>query len=265
MPHGGWHRPSEQVQRFIDGLSPSRQLLLSTRGVLGLKLSIPAPPVGDTFEWLYGCTNDIMADATWYIDGSLFDGNCGMSTCRATGFGVVVASPNNDLIAYGRGIPPCWVKDAAGAEAWAFAMILRMCPELPHTATDCLNIVSTLSRDRGKATAASSPLARIWVAAFSILDDFGCTAEDLAKVKWIPAHTGQGSIGQVVASDSKPLTALQWRANRLADLLAKSAARPHRLPLDARKTLKIAREALEYSLAKLGAVTHAANNCKAAV
>eukprot|EP00973_Karenia_brevis_P028065 3864534-Karenia_brevis.AAC.1 len=64
MPHGGWPRPSEQVQRFIDGLSPSRQLLLSTRGALGLKLSIPTPPVGDTFEWLYGCTNDIMADAT---------------------------------------------------------------------------------------------------------------------------------------------------------------------------------------------------------
>jgi len=78
----------------------------------------------------------------------------------------------------------------------------------------------------------------------------------------MPAHTTQGSIGRLVASDGKPITAVQWRANRLVDMLAKSAARPYRLPAAAGKILDTAAEAVEFSLAKLAAVTYAANHCK---
>jgi hypothetical protein len=233
-------------------------MLLSTRGLLGLKLTVPIPPNGDTFEWMHGCSDHVSPDATWYIDGSLFDGTRSFSSGRAVGFGVVVVSSQNDLLAYGRGVPPCWVKDAAGAEAWAFAAILRMCPELPSTMTDCYNVLRAISDGRGKMMAASSPLARVWMTAFNILDDYG--AYELDKVTWMPAHNGQGSIGRVFASNGKPLTAVQWRANRLVDLLAKSAARPRRLPREARKLVETAAAALEYSLAKLGAVTHAANH-----
>ena len=56
-----------------------------------------------------------------------------------------------------------------------------------------------------------------------------------------------------------------WRANRLVDLLAKSAARPLRVHSKVRKLIQTASHALEYSLAKLGVVTHAANNFETTV
>ena len=262
MPHDGWLRPPAHVQKFIDELSPNRRLLLTTRGLLSLRLSTPKPPDGDTFEWLHSSTADIPLDATWFIDGSMFDGIHDFGIRRRTGFAIVIVSAQHDLLACGRGMPPNWVKDAAGAEAWAFAVMLRMCPTVPRTTTDCLNIVKTIAGGRGKATAASSPLARIWATAFDILDDMECTAEDFEKVAWMPAHRGQDTIGQVVASEGRILTALEWWANRLVDALAKSAASPHRLAPEVRKLVETAAEALEYSLAKLGAVTYAANHYK---
>ena len=57
--------------------------------------------VGDTFEWLHGRLEDVMPDATWYIDGSLFDGDRDLGARQVTGFGVVVVSKQNDLVAYG--------------------------------------------------------------------------------------------------------------------------------------------------------------------
>ena len=48
-----------------------------------------------------------------------------------------------------------------------------------------------------------------------------------------------------------------WEANRLVDLLAKSAAWPSRVHSKVRKLIQTASLTLEYSLAKLGAVTYA--------
>ena len=52
---------------------------------------------------------------------------------------------------------------------------------------------------------------------------------ELQCLRWMPAHTAEGSIGRVTTSDGTMLTALEWRANRLVDALAKSAAVPNRL------------------------------------
>jgi hypothetical protein len=130
---------------------------------------------------------------------------------------------------------------------------------VPHTVTDCLNVVHAVDGGRHRSTSAKSPLARIWTAAFDILDDVGC---DSGRVKWMPSHGGQGSIGAATTSDGSPLTAVQWRANRLVDLLAKSAARPARLSVKTRLLIAAAAEAVEFSLAQLGAVTHAANHLR---
>ena len=107
---------------------------------------------------------------------------------------------------------------------------------------------------------ASSLLARIWVMVFQKLDDQDCDTGKLECLRWMPAHGAQSSIGRVLKSDGKPVSPVEWRANRLVDLLAKSAVVPHRLPVSARILIDTAAEALEYSLAKLGAVTYAANN-----
>ncbi len=97
---------------------------------------------------------------------------------RRTGFAVVVVSRSGDLLAYGRGIPPDWVRDAAGAEAWAFAVILQLCPTLPEATTDCLNIVNTVAEGKGRATSAKSTLARIWCQAFHCMDERAYEKDD---------------------------------------------------------------------------------------
>jgi hypothetical protein len=257
LPHAGWPLPSDKVAAFISKLSPDRQRLLKTRGLLTLAITAPAAGEGDTFQWLFGDTCCIDHDATWFIDGSLFDGTRYLGIGHAVGFGVVVLDRRNSLVAYGRGVPPAWVKDAAGAEAWAFTAILRLGPAVPRTVTDCLNVVSAVIGGRGRATSAKSPLARIWGPAFDILDDIGFVGDEL---QWMPAHGGQSSIGVATTSHGSTLTAAQWRANRLVDLLAKSAARPGRLSVKTRLLIAAAAEAVEYSLARLGAVTHAANH-----
>ena len=43
-------------------------------------------------------------------------------------------------------------------------------------------------------------------------------------VVWMPAHTAAGAIGSACDSKGRRVTALMWRANRLADGLAKQAA-----------------------------------------
>ena len=41
-PYGGWPRPTEAVQTFLDKISPERKELLTTRGLLGLAEGLPA-------------------------------------------------------------------------------------------------------------------------------------------------------------------------------------------------------------------------------
>ena len=89
-----------------------------------------------------------------YIDGSVYEG---MRTfAKHTGFAVVVASCSGDLIAYGNGIPPQRVQDAAGAEAWAFVVVLRDNPVVPDTTTDCLGILTAIRAGKAVATAAAA-------------------------------------------------------------------------------------------------------------
>ena len=81
----------------------------------------------------------------------------------------------------------------------------------------------------------------------------------------MPAHGAQCSIGRALMSNRVPISPIHWRANRLVDLLAKSVARPWRIKEDDRATIKDAEDTIAYSLAFLGAVTHAANHHKASV
>ena len=68
------------------------------------------------------------------------------------------------------------------------------------------------------------------------------------------------AIGEVKLSNGQRLTAVEWRANRLADALAKQAALTRKAPVAVIQTLKSARAAVRHSAALLGQVTHAANN-----
>ena len=73
--------------------------------------------------------------------------------------------------------------------------------------------------------------------------------------------TAQASpIGTATDSRGRPITATMWRANRLVDLLAKSAAIPHRLPQWATRKVADAGKLFTHHAARLGLATHLANN-----
>ena len=77
---------------------------------------------------------------------------------------------------------------------------------------------------------------------------------------WMPAHLSLAEVGEAKLSDGVRLTTVDWRANRLADALAKAAAR-RRLPYRGIDSLlAVAAKAARHAARLLGRVTHSANN-----
>ena len=86
------------------------------------------------------------------VDGSLQGG--ARRFAPSIGIGIAVIQ-NDAAVAYGRGTPPIWIGDAAGADAWAFYEVVRKAEFPPFIITDCLGIVQTLHRRRRLPLAAS--------------------------------------------------------------------------------------------------------------
>jgi hypothetical protein len=172
----------------------------------------------------------------------------------------VIVSANGTLIAYGNGNAPDWITDAAGAESWAFYISVSMCMSCPHVITDCMNILTMLELGPELATSANRALARVWNLIFPAID--GEPYETLAnqKVVWMPSHRTTASIGCIMKSNGKFITALDWRANRLVDKLAKLGAQQHCVPDLAIDTFNAASAAAEYCAALVGTVTFKANH-----
>ena len=161
-----------------------------------------------------------------FIDGSLFDES--RRWARRTGFGIFVVSFEGSLLAFGKGTPPQWVHDSAGAELWSFYVVTSMSLFLPHVVTDCKGIGDGLSGSPSYVTGPKRALARVWQMVVHALDGNFASATDL--VTWMPAHGPASSIGHAKDSRGRLVDAIMWRANRLVDLLAKSATAEHRLP-----------------------------------
>jgi hypothetical protein len=141
---------------------------------------------------------------------------------RRTGFAVVIVGSQGNLVGFGHGRPPHWITSAAGAEAWAFSFVVSSNPAVPRTITDCMEVCNALRGGRGAATAGNKRLARVWGRTFNALEDF--TQEDAQQLIWMPAHGSAGTVGVARKSDESRVTLIDWRANRLVDALAKSAA-----------------------------------------
>jgi len=104
------------------------------------------------------------------------------------------------------------------------------------------------------------PLARLWRLIFAALDGAAPAGSLHKTFVWLPAHRSRQAVGQVLRSDGQFLSLVDWRANRLVDLLAKAAAGRHRVPKSTMKLLADAAATVSYAAALLGVVTHAANN-----
>jgi len=263
LPTGGWPQPPQAAALARRNLSVARERLLETRGLLTVRVPAPVARHDGCFEWLLmpDLNNPAVDEATWYFDGSMLDGK--VDLLRATGFGITVTSPAGDLLGTARGNPPQWCSTAAAAEAWALLEVLRQTHTPPKMRTDCLSLVKTAKLGAEAATAPSRQLARIWVCVANILDGDLTALERTNLLVWQPAHQTVQAIGQRHGSDGKKITTIDWRANRLADALAKQAAEQVRATKEARDLVQSCREAVRHAACGLGQVTFAANNHKA--
>ena len=132
------------------------------------------------------------------VVGSLLNGQ--FQEIATTGSAVVGTNSEGGLVAWGKGVPPRWIKDAAGAEAWALAKVLSFCPVPPNVFTDCQALSheaqSTPQRMRGPNKA----LARVLKFVLDSLDGNLAPIADASRLVWIPAHQATGAIGNRVRS-----------------------------------------------------------------
>lgn len=260
MPEGGWPSHPTKGDLAVKRISATRQTHLRHHGILVLRL--PAPPINisGSFEWLRQ-PNEALAceqEVCWHFDGSMLNGK--WKPYRSTGFGLVVTGADGQLLAYGRGQPPHWCKTAAAAETWALCNVVTKAPFVPSMRTDCLSLITTAAAGFHRATEPRKLLARIWILIGIALDGDIQQLGDSSTLVWVPAHTSPSSIGEAKRSDGARLTHIDWRANRLADGLAKQAAAMTQPPPAVLRLLVSAFEAVRHAAKSLATVTYAANN-----
>ncbi len=139
-------------------------------------------------------------------------------------------------------------------------MALASAPVPPKMRTDCKALLAILAGGIERATSPGRVLARVWTRIGHALDGDTSQLADRQLLVWMPAHQSTRAIGTSRGSDGRLLSALDWRANRLVDGLAKLVAL-RRLPSGSTvATLRSAKLAARHAAQKLGQVTHAANN-----
>ena len=218
--------PPKEAQFAHTKFNDDRLQLLQLRAVAVVKVPAPKPRTVGSFCWLvdpFLADHDQLHNATWYTDGSMLMGK--WAPLRCTGFGVVVVSQCGALLGYGYGSPPSRITTAAAAELWAVDFVLALNPCAPMIKTDCMSIITAARRGTECVTDASRPLARLWRSiADSLDDDVGALVEQGA-LTWIPAHLTIRAVGERKLPNGQRLTMVDWRANRLVDILAKAGAK----------------------------------------
>ncbi len=94
------------------------------------------------------------------------------------------------------------------------------------------------------------------------IEDASSVNNDIVRM---PAHGPAQSIGKKLKSNGHPVNAIDWRANRLVDFLARLAACTDKVPEGATKLYRQVFGAAECFAASLGAVTFAANHYRTEV
>ena len=250
-PAGGWPKPHNGGQKFIDQMNPKARTVLQDTG-LGIVRLKPREDTLEEIRWHMELQDGIdHNDVTWYVDGSLLDGPRGLTA--ATGAGFVGVSMEGRLLAFGEATPPCWITTIPGVEAWVLQVILSATYAQRAIVTDCLGNVNTLARGKEYATGAGRVLARVWRPIVL------AAGERSVNLIWMPAHTTVAAVGSRRRSDGRTLSPVDHRANALADTLAKMAAELTRVPRFVMDEIANAEEAFEHAMALLGVVTRVAN------
>jgi len=196
-----------------------------------------------------------MLEGTAYSDGSFLDGPI-VELARG-GWAFAVLNDDGVTVASAYGVPPAWIKDIGGAEAWGVLQAgLRAVPGMLKYKIDCQPCVRMVHGGAVEATTANRPLARVNALVMSVLED--TPAE---RVVWMPAHKAKQAAGQFRCGDGTLLTAMDIEGNAEADKLAKMAVKFHRVAAaEVKHWEEICKHTLE--LAKwVARATWAASNC----
>ena len=138
VPAGGWHDPPPAAGRLLEALTVDRSTLLATRGLLVVKVRVPRIIKTESLQWIWPMPDDAHGDVVWFIDGSMFDETKRFG--RSISFAIVATSAEGRVIAIANGSPPEHIADAAGAELWAFYMVLGLSPCAPKVVFVCKGI-----------------------------------------------------------------------------------------------------------------------------
>ena len=207
--------------------------------------------------------------AVWYIDGSALEAD--IPQVMAVGFAAVLVDANDgQLLAFAYGVPPSWVNSSAAAEGWALYAVLATILQIANLigrvryagiVTDCKSLLFEIARGKAKCIHHTRVMARLWRLIFRVLDSEETAPPELldALVR-MPAHKTLANVSLHIKSNGTHMTALDWRANRLADGGAKFAAEGGRLSPYMRRASMDELAALELAFVRLGYVTLAANS-----
>ena len=188
----------------------------------GAPVEVPLPSLDDTFTWVMRPIDD-MVQGKVYTDGSRLDGPS--SVLARNGWAFVVLDEHDCIVAEAHGLPPRWVDDIPGTEAWAVLQAaIRAVPGCEYR-VDCMPCVDALHRGVKWATAPHRPLARVHAMLGHAVDDVPASA-----FVWMPAHTSNHDVGVLQLGDGSYLTEADRSANNRADVLAKQAVERHRVP-----------------------------------
>ena len=257
VPAGGWAATLPAVAEFLARLGPERLHLLRTRALLAVR--VPAPVVADDAmaRWRSEVPDLTRSDLVFYTDGSFLHSR--YREFSTAGCAVVIVSSDGVLVGVVEARLPSRVGTASEAEARALLLAVTRCPFMPFVITDCQSLLTTAQGGLASATAANRPMAGVWTLIGSALDGDTAAAVNQGRLVWMPAHLTRATAGAMRKSDGSPVSVVDWRANRLADAVAKSAAGAPLSTTHAVRCLKSAGDAHRHEAAVLGAVTCAAN------
>ena len=175
------------------------------------------PPPHGTFHWTKMADDSGFAKGVFYTDGSRI-ASSHPDTLRL-GWSFVVLDHLNHTIAAACGVPPYYVVDIPGAEAWALLQALSVAMLGSTFRSDCKPCIDAIHAGQLWACAASRPLARIFQQLFPLMDDILPSA-----FVWMPAHTWPKDVGLKMLGNGQLLTFADRRGNDEADSAAKRAA-----------------------------------------
>ena len=216
-------------------------------------VDVPAPKTDATFVWIVRPSDGTISGDV-YTDGSRLDGT--LPGLARNGWSFVVIDQRGVTTAAARGVPPSWITDIPGTEAWALLQAISMAtPGACRYFVDCKPCVDSIHRGRRWATSAKRPHARVNALLHTAFDD-----TQAESVVWMPAHTREHDVGVRLRGDGHSLTAHNRHGNDLADGHAKVAVEEHRAPAALRAAVR-SRLAEARSIAVLVArATHLASN-----